>query len=100
MSVNHWLIIRQWASMRRLSWTGAWPLTNRNSRTTWLSLAGWSCSTIDYQCESVTGALFAIGINPDHFVAHGFEARVASDLIADVITEPIIRRVPTYGAGP
>tara|TARA_B100000686_G_scaffold256287_1_gene267928 strand:+ start:608 stop:754 length:147 start_codon:yes stop_codon:yes gene_type:complete len=48
----------------------------------------------------VTGALFAIGINPDHFVAHGFEARFASDVIADVITEPIIRRVPTYGAGP
>ncbi|MCH2423341.1 MAG: hypothetical protein MK196_09590 [Acidimicrobiales bacterium] len=48
----------------------------------------------------MTGALFAIGINPDHFVAHGFEARFASDVIADVITAPIIRRVPPYGAGP
>ena len=46
------------------------------------------------------GALFAIGINPDHFVAHGFEARFASDVIADLITEPIVHRVPTYGAGP
>ena len=48
----------------------------------------------------MTGALFAIGINPDHFVAHGFEARFASDVIDDVITEPIVHRVPTYGAGP
>ena len=46
------------------------------------------------------GALFAIGINPEHFVASGFEARFASDVIAKVITEPIVHQVPTYGAGP
>ena len=46
------------------------------------------------------GALFAIGINPDHFVAHGFEARFAADVAAGTITQPAVRRVPTYGAGP
>ena len=46
------------------------------------------------------GALFAIGINPDHFTAHGFEARFAADVVAGTITEPTVRRVATYGAGP
>jgi len=46
------------------------------------------------------GALFAIGINPDHFTAHGFEARFATDVAAGTIIEPTIHRVVTYGAGP
>jgi SAM-dependent methyltransferase len=46
------------------------------------------------------GALFAIGINPDHFTAHGFEARFAADVVAGTITDPTVRRVVTYGAGP
>ena len=46
------------------------------------------------------GALFAIGINPDHFTAHGFEARFANDVAAGTIIEPTIHRVVTYGAGP
>ncbi len=46
------------------------------------------------------GALFAIGVNPDHYVAHGFEARFAGDVAAGTITEPTVRWVPTYGAGP
>ena len=47
-----------------------------------------------------SGALFAIGINPDHFTTHGFEARFAADVATGTITEPTIRRVVTYGAGP
>jgi predicted TPR repeat methyltransferase len=46
------------------------------------------------------GALFAIGINPDHYEARGFAARFASDVSAGTITEPTVHRVPTYGAGP
>ena len=46
------------------------------------------------------GALFAIGINPDHYEARGFADRFASDVSAGTITEPTVHRVPTYGAGP
>jgi len=46
------------------------------------------------------GALFAIGVNPDHYVVHGFADRFAADVAAGTITEPTVRRVPTYGSGP
>ncbi|MDG2428578.1 MAG: class I SAM-dependent methyltransferase [Acidimicrobiales bacterium] len=46
------------------------------------------------------GALFAVGINPDHFIAHGFAERFDKDVAAGKITKPTINRVPTYGAGP
>jgi|TARA_B110000438_G_scaffold303103_1_gene363162 SAM-dependent methyltransferase len=46
------------------------------------------------------GALFAVGINPDHFIAHGFAERFDEDVAAEKITQPTINRVPTYGAGP
>lgn len=46
------------------------------------------------------GALFAIGINPDHFRVLGFSERFASDAEVGIITQPIIHRVATYGLGP
>ena len=45
------------------------------------------------------GALFAIGINPEHFTNLGFTARFASDVAAGRITEPVVHRVQTYASG-
>jgi len=45
------------------------------------------------------GALFAIGINPEHFTNLGFAARFASDVAAGRITEPVVHRVETYASG-
>ncbi len=45
------------------------------------------------------GALFAIGVNPDHFESHGFAGRFAADVDAGRITDPDFRRVPTYASG-
>tara|TARA_B100000700_G_scaffold287034_1_gene342411 strand:+ start:1504 stop:2157 length:654 start_codon:yes stop_codon:yes gene_type:complete len=46
------------------------------------------------------GALFAIGVNPDHYVTHGFADRFADDAVAGTITEPAVHLVPTYESGP
>jgi len=45
------------------------------------------------------GALFAIGVNPDHYVALGFADRFAADVVAGTITEPTVHLVPTYESG-
>lgn len=45
------------------------------------------------------GALFAIGINPDHFESHGFAGRFADDAAAGRITGPDYRQVQTYASG-
>tara|TARA_B100000749_G_scaffold45051_1_gene31402 strand:+ start:2305 stop:2973 length:669 start_codon:yes stop_codon:yes gene_type:complete len=45
------------------------------------------------------GALFAIGINPDHFTNLGFADRFADDVTAGRITEPVVHRVDTYETG-
>jgi len=47
-----------------------------------------------------SGALFAIGVNPDHYVVHGFADRFAADTSAGIITEPTVQQVRTYGVGP
>ncbi len=46
-----------------------------------------------------SGALFALGVNAEHFGSLGFAERLASDLAEDLITEPEIEPVPIYGAG-
>ena len=45
------------------------------------------------------GALFAIGINPDHFTNLGFADRFADGVTAGRITEPVVHRVATYEMG-
>jgi len=45
------------------------------------------------------GALFAIGINPEHFTNLGFAARFASDAAAGRISESVVHRVETYASG-
>ena len=45
------------------------------------------------------GALFVVGINPDHFEGQGFAARFAADADAGRITAPDYHRVPTYSLG-
>ncbi|MBC8365191.1 MAG: class I SAM-dependent methyltransferase [Actinobacteria bacterium] len=45
------------------------------------------------------GALFVVGINPDHFEGEGFADRFRSDTDAGRITAPEFLRVPTYSIG-
>jgi len=42
------------------------------------------------------GATLAIGVNSEHYVADGFEARFAADVAAGAITEPRVEEVPVY----
>jgi len=45
------------------------------------------------------GALFALGINPDHFLNQGFETRFIQDVSNGVITEPRYEKVQVYSTG-
>ena len=45
------------------------------------------------------GALFVVGINPDHFEGQGYAGRFAEDADAGRITAPDFLRVPTYSIG-
>ena len=45
------------------------------------------------------GALFALGINPDHFLNQGFDTRFRNDVSSGVITEPIYKKVQVYSTG-
>jgi len=45
------------------------------------------------------GALFALGINPDHFLNQGFDTRFRNDASSGVITEPIYKKVQVYSTG-
>jgi len=45
------------------------------------------------------GALFALGINPDHFFNQGFETRFHKDISAGVITTPVYKKVQVYLTG-
>ncbi len=47
-----------------------------------------------------SNALFAIGINQNHFSNQGFEARFKDDIASGKITEPIYRNVQVYSTGP
>ncbi len=46
-----------------------------------------------------SNALFAIGINQNHFSNQGFEARFKDDVASGKITEPIYRNVQVYSTG-
>ena len=46
-----------------------------------------------------SGALFAIGINPDHFSNQGFETRFRKDVSAGIITKPVYKKVQVYSTG-
>ncbi|MDG2908695.1 MAG: methyltransferase domain-containing protein [Acidimicrobiales bacterium] len=46
-----------------------------------------------------TGALFVVGINPDHFEGQGYAGRFAADADAGRITAPDYHHVPTYSLG-
>ena len=45
------------------------------------------------------GALFAIGINPDHFSNQGFETRFYNDVSSGIITKPVYKKVQVYSTG-
>ena len=45
------------------------------------------------------GALFALGINPDHFSNQGFETRFYNDVSAGIITKPEYKKVRVYSTG-
>ncbi|MDP6105552.1 MAG: class I SAM-dependent methyltransferase, partial [Acidimicrobiales bacterium] len=45
------------------------------------------------------GALFVVGINPDHFEGEGFADRFRNDTAAGRITAPDYLRIPTYSLG-
>ena len=45
------------------------------------------------------GALFALGINPDHFSNQGFETRFREDVSAGIITAPVYKKVQVYSTG-
>jgi hypothetical protein len=45
------------------------------------------------------GALFAVGINSDHYEERGFSERFRDDCDSGRISEPEIRRVPIFEAG-
>ena len=45
------------------------------------------------------GALFALGINPDHFSNQGFETRFYNDVSAGIITAPVYKKVQVYSTG-
>ena len=45
------------------------------------------------------GALFVVGINPDHFSKQGFSSRFQNDTSAGLITEPIYKQVQVYSIG-
>jgi predicted TPR repeat methyltransferase len=45
------------------------------------------------------GALFVVGINPDHFESEGFADRFRTDIDTGRITAPDYLRVPTYSLG-
>ena len=45
------------------------------------------------------GSLFAIGINPDHFLNQGFETRFKKDVASGTITKPIYKEVQVYSRG-
>jgi len=44
-------------------------------------------------------ALFAIGINPNHFSNHGFETHFSDDVISGIISKPTYRGVQVYSTG-
>ena len=46
-----------------------------------------------------SGALFAVGINPDHFSNQGFETRFRKDVSAGIITKPVYKKVQVYSTG-
>ena len=46
-----------------------------------------------------SNALFAIGINKNHFLNQGFEARFKDDIASGKITKPIYRNVEVYSTG-
>ncbi len=46
------------------------------------------------------GALFAIGINPHHFLNRGFESRFESDTSSSIISKPFYEEVQVYSIGP
>ena len=44
-------------------------------------------------------ALFAVGINPNHFSNQGFETRFSDDVISGIISKPTYKGVQVYSTG-